>query len=301
MIRDAKKPSKTKADSLPLDGVTKRAAEPAAGLKVVAKASGSKATAAKSSAAKASRPQPLPAKGLGKGVIAVAPPSFRRERALIKKGIWPVAGCDEAGRGPLAGPVVAAAVVLDPKRVPKGLDDSKRLSAERREELFEEICATAQVSVVSASPERINRDNILRASLWALTRAVHALPDLPQHVFVDGRDRLATRCESEAVIGGDGLIASIAAASIIAKVTRDRLMCRLAQQCPGYGFESHKGYGVPEHLAALSRLGPTVHHRRFFAPVAAAWRKIEGIPVELPAGSGDLFEVAAETSLAASA
>lgn len=231
----------------------------------------------------------------------MAPPSFRRERALLKKGIWPVAGCDEAGRGPLAGPVVAAAVVLDPKRVPKGLDDSKRLSAERREELFEEICATAQVSVVSASPERINRDNILRASLWALTRAVHALPDLPQHVFVDGRDRLATRCESEAVIGGDGLIASIAAASIIAKVTRDRLMCRLAQQCPGYGFESHKGYGVPEHLDALSRLGPTVHHRRFFAPVAAAWRKIEGVPAEPPVHSRDLFDSPAEAGLSAPA
>lgn len=226
-------------------------------------------------------------KALGKGVIAVAPPSFRRERALMKRGIWPIAGCDEAGRGPLAGPVVAAAVVLDPKRVPKGLDDSKRLSAERREDLFEQICATAQVSVVYASPERINRDNILRASLWALTRAVHALPEMPRHVFVDGRDRLATKCDCEAVIGGDGLIASIAAASIVAKVSRDRLMCRLAEQCPGYGFESHKGYGVPEHLEALARLGPTVHHRRFFAPVAAAWQKIEGAP---PPQIHDLFE-----------
>ncbi|MFC0239363.1 ribonuclease HII [Rhodopseudomonas telluris] len=295
MIRDSKKPSKAAAKTLPLDGAAKRATKTASAAKA-AKVSGAKAGSARPAAGKIS-----PAKGLGKGVIAVAPPSFRRERALIKKGIWPVAGCDEAGRGPLAGPVVAAAVVLDPKRVPKGLDDSKRLSAERREELFEEICATAQVSVVSASPERINRDNILRASLWALTRAVHALPDLPQHVFVDGRDRLATRCESEAVIGGDGLIASIAAASIIAKVTRDRLMCRLAQQCPGYGFESHKGYGVPEHLDALSRLGPTVHHRRFFAPVAAAWRRIEGVPAELPTVSGDLFDPPAEAGLAATA
>ena len=108
-----------------------------------------------------------PAK-LAKGVIAVAPPSFRRERALIKRGVWPVAGCDEAGRGPLAGPVVAAAVVLDPKRIPKGIDDSKRLTAERREELFEEICATASFAVAFASPARIDRDNILRASLWAL-------------------------------------------------------------------------------------------------------------------------------------
>jgi len=104
---------------------------------------------------------------LPKSVIAISPPSFRRERALIKRGIWPVAGCDEAGRGPLAGPVVAAAVVLDPKRIPKGIDDSKRLSAERREELFEEICATASFAVAFASPARIDRDNILRASLWA--------------------------------------------------------------------------------------------------------------------------------------
>src|SRR3982751_2107392 len=208
-----------------------------------------------------------------RGIIAVAPPSFRRERALIKRGVWPVAGCDEAGRGPLAGPVVAAAVVLNPKRIPKGIDDSKRLTAERREELFEEICATSSFAVAFASPARIDRDNILRASLWALARAVHALPEMPQHVFVDGRDKLDVSCECAAVIGGDGLVLSIAAASIIAKVSRDRLMCKLAQDCPGYGFDSHKGYGVPEHLAALDRLGPSVHHRRFFAPVAAAREK----------------------------
>jgi ribonuclease HII len=210
---------------------------------------------------------------LPKGVIAVAPPSFRRERALIKRGVWPVAGCDEAGRGPLAGPVVAAALVLDPNRIPKGIDDSKRLTAERREELFEEICATASYSVVVASRARIDRDNILRASLWALKRAVDGLPEMPKHVFVDGRDRLNTSCDCEAVIGGDGIVVSIAAASIIAKVTRDRLMCALAQECPGYGFESHKGYSVPEHLEALDRLGPTVHHRSFFGPVVAAREK----------------------------
>jgi ribonuclease HII len=217
---------------------------------------------------------------LPKGVIAVAPPSFRRERALIKRGVWPVAGCDEAGRGPLAGPVVAAAVVLDPKRIPKGIDDSKRLTPERREELFEEICATASFAVAFASPARIDRDNILRASLWALARAVHALPEMPKHVFVDGRDRLDTRCDCDAVIGGDGLVLSIAAASIIAKVSRDRLMRKLAQDYPGYGFESHKGYGVPEHLAALDRLGPTVHHRRFFAPVVAAREKHQAMTIE---------------------
>ena len=234
---------------------------------------------------------------LPKGVIAVAPPSFRRERALIKRGVWPIAGCDEAGRGPLAGPVVAAAVVLDPKRIPKGIDDSKRLTAERREELFEEICATSSFAVAFGSPARIDRDNILRAPLWALARAVAALPEPPKHVFVDGRDRLATSCECDAVIGGDGLVMSIAAASIIAKVTRDRLMCALALDCPGYGFESHKGYAVPEHLEALDRLGPSAHHRRFFAPVVAA--RAKHFPAE---AARDLFTVdtsaASEISIA---
>ena len=128
---------------------------------------------------------------LPKGVIAVSPPSFRRERALIKRGVWPVAGCDEAGRGPLAGPVVAAAVILDPDRIPRGIDDSKRLTPAEREDLFEKICATASFAVAFASPARIDRDNILRASLWALARAVQALPEAPKHVFVDGRDRIA--------------------------------------------------------------------------------------------------------------
>src|SRR5450631_2091346 len=237
---------------------------------------------------KSAKPTNKPAKG----VIAVTPPSFRRERALLKRGVWPVAGCDEAGRGPLAGPVVAAAVVLNPKRIPKGIDDSKRLSADKREELFEEICATASFAVAFASPARIDRDNILRASLWALARAVQALPEMPKHVFVDGRDRIDARCDCDAVIGGDGLVMSIAAASIIAKVTRDRLMCALAQDCPGYGFQQHKGYGVPEHLEALHRLGPTVHHRRLFAPVVAARLRHEAKPV-------DTDVIALETPIAA--
>ena len=235
---------------------------------------------------------------LPKGVIAISPPSFRRERALIKRGVWPVAGCDEAGRGPLAGPVVAAAVVLDPKRIPKGIDDSKRLTAERREELFEEICATASVSVVFASRARIDRDNILRASLWALKRAVESLPEAPQHVFVDGRDRLNTACDCDAVIGGDGIVVSIAAASIIAKVTRDRLMCALAEECPGYGFESHKGYSVPEHLEALDRLGPSVHHRSFFAPVVAAREKHQPWTIKHEA---DLFDPLVEMPVVSAA
>ena len=201
----------------------------------------------------------------------IARPTFRRERSALKRGIWPVAGCDEAGRGPLAGPVVAAAVILDPDDVPRGLDDSKRLTPERREVLYERICARAQVAVALAPPSRIDRDNILRASLWALARAVAALPSAPRLVFVDGRDRIDVDCDCQAVVGGDGLVASIAAASIVAKVTRDRLMTCLGAAHPGYGFERHKGYCAPEHFAALDRLGPTIHHRRSFAPVALAY------------------------------
>ncbi len=197
-------------------------------------------------------------------------PTFRRERRALKRGVWPVAGCDEAGRGPLAGPVVAAAVILDPRRVPRGLDDSKKLDPETRARLHAKICATAEVSVAVAPPSRIDRDNILRASLWALARAVAALPVRPKLVFVDGRDRIQVACECQAVISGDAIIASIAAASIVAKVTRDRLMIRLGLHYPGYGFENHKGYSVPEHFEALARLGPTIHHRRSFAPVAAS-------------------------------
>jgi ribonuclease HII len=166
--------------------------------------------------------------------------------------------------------VVAAAVILNPDDVPRGLDDSKRLTPERREVLYERICARAHVAVALAPPWRIDRDNILRASLWALARAVLALPVKPHLVFVDGRDRIDVACDCEAVIGGDGIVASIAAASIVAKVTRDRLMAAMGAAHPGYGFERHKGYSVPEHCSALDRLGPTVHHRRSFSPVALA-------------------------------
>jgi ribonuclease HII len=201
-------------------------------------------------------------------------PTFRRERRAINKGIWPIAGCDEAGRGPLAGPVVAAAVVLDPKRIPRGLNDSKKLDREQREQLYLKICASAEVAVAYGSTARIDRDNIRQASLWALARAVKALPVRPKLVFVDGCDRIDTGCDCEAVISGDALVLSIAAASIVAKVTRDRLMCRLGAAHPGYGFERHMGYSVPEHFAALTRLGPTIHHRRSFAPVAACYGEV---------------------------
>ena len=189
----------------------------------------------------------------------------------MKRGIFPVAGCDEAGRGPLAGPVVAAAVVLDPKRIPRGLNDSKKLDRDERERLYEKICATAQVAVAFGSIARIDRDNILQASLWALARAVRALPVRPTLVFVDGRDKIDAGCDCQAVISGDALVVSIAAASIVAKVTRDRLMVRLGAAHPGYGFERHMGYSVPEHFQALEKLGPTIHHRRSFAPVSALY------------------------------
>jgi ribonuclease HII len=200
---------------------------------------------------------------------AIIRPTFRRERAAMNRGVFPVAGCDEAGRGPLAGPVVAAAVVLDPERIPRGLNDSKKLGREERERLYEKICATAQVAVAFGSIARIDRDNILQASLWALARAVRAFPVRPLLVFVVGRDKIDAGCDCQAVISGDALVVSIAAASIVAKVTRDRLMTRLGAAHPGYGFERHMGYSVPEHFEALEKLGPTIHHRRSFAPVSA--------------------------------
>ena len=208
-------------------------------------------------------------------------PTFRRERRALNKGILPVAGCDEAGRGPLAGPVVAAAVILDPKHIPRGLNDSKKLDAAVREKLYEKICATAQVSVAFGAVARIDRDNILRASLWALARAVKALPVAPRLVFVDGNMKIDCGCDCEAVVSGDALVLSVAAASIVAKVTRDRLMVRLGIEHPGYGFERHMGYSVPEHFAALARLGPTIHHRRSFAPVAAKLAALAGASDEV--------------------
>jgi ribonuclease HII len=226
---------------------------------------------------KAAESQRLPLKE------TVLRPTFRRERRGLGQGIWPIAGCDEAGRGPLAGPVVAAAVVLDPERIPRGLNDSKKLDAEAREKLYEKICATAQVAVAFGAVERIDRDNILRASLWALARAVKALPVRPKLVYVDGNMKIDCGCDCEAVVSGDALVMSIAAASIVAKVTRDRLMTQLGVAHPGYGFERHMGYSVPEHFAALAKLGPTIHHRRSFAPVAAKLAALGSVSDEVVA------------------
>jgi ribonuclease HII len=140
------------------------------------------------------------------------------------------------------------------------------------------------VAVAFAPPARIDRDNILRASRWALARAVAALPVRPQLVLVDGRDRIVAPCDCEAVVHGDAIVASIAAASIVAKVTRDRLMVQIGAAHPGYGFERHMGYSVPEHFDALLRLGPTIHHRRTFAPVAARYDSLGSHPQEIPPG-----------------
>ncbi|MGQ3676578.1 ribonuclease HII [Xanthobacter sp. TB0139] len=185
------------------------------------------------------------------------------------QGYHLIAGADEVGRGPLAGPVVAAAVILDPAQVPQGLADSKKLSAKRREVLYAEICASAELAIAIAPPERIDRDNIRQATLWALAQAVRGLPREPDLLLVDGNDPPQATCPVETIIGGDGLVASIAAASIVAKVARDRLMTRLGTQYPAYGFERHMGYGTAAHLEALRSHGPCPHHRRSFAPVRA--------------------------------
>ena len=205
-------------------------------------------------------------------------PNFALERALDKGGAAPVAGVDEAGRGPLAGPVCAAAVILDPKHLPKGIDDSKRLSASARARLYDEIVGTSLAVALSlGSLAEIERLNILGATLLAMTRAVRALSLPPVHVLIDGRDvPPGLPCAGEAVIGGDTKSLSIAAASIIAKVTRDRLMERLDKIYPAYGFARHAGYGTKAHLAAIQKHGPCPAHRLGFAPFRLATPRLSG-------------------------
>lgn len=198
-------------------------------------------------------------------------PHFRMERALLRRDVRPVAGVDEVGRGPLAGPVCAAAVVLDPDRRPRGLADSKTLGAPAREALAEAIFETAiSVSVAFASAAEIDRINIRQATLLAMRRAVGGLAVRPAFALVDGNDLPADlACEGRTVIRGDATCASIAAASIVAKVARDRMMIRLCRLHPVYGFSRHVGYGTPEHLAALAANGPCEAHRMSFAPLKA--------------------------------
>ena len=193
-----------------------------------------------------------------------------------------VCGVDEAGRGPLAGPVVAAAVILDPKRRIRGLDDSKALSAKKREELYEKIIERSLAyCVASASVEEIDTLNILHATMLAMRRAVEGLAIAPTLVKIDGNRCPVLPMRSEAIVGGDALVSCISAASILAKVTRDRMLLDLHQDFPMYGFNAHAGYGTPQHLAALFEHGPCEHHRRSFAPVREAQAK-RGLRVILP-------------------
>jgi ribonuclease HII len=207
--------------------------------------------------------------------------SFELEAVELEIHGGPVAGVDEAGRGPLAGPVVAAAVVLDPRNIPAGIADSKTLEAEVRRDLYQQILATARVGVGVAGVERIDADNILNAALWAMADAVDDLPCRPRLVLVDG-NKVPPRltCASRAIVRGDARCLSIAAASIVAKVTRDAMMVELAREYPGYGFERHKGYGTAEHHAAIERHGVTPHHRRSFKSIQLALGLIEAEPAE---------------------
>lgn len=189
----------------------------------------------------------------------------------MRSGLATVAGVDEAGRGPLAGPVTVAAVILDQTNIPPGLNDSKKLTQAKREALFEAILATSHVSVVSVPPREIDRINILQATLRAMRLAVASLPRRVDLALFDGRDvPKELGCQGRAVIGGDALVLSIAAASIMAKVTRDRMMQRAHSIYPAYGFASHKGYGTSEHLCALEKHGATPLHRLSFAPLRLA-------------------------------
>lgn len=195
-------------------------------------------------------------------------PNFELEQALLDRGFSRIAGVDEVGRGPLAGPVVAAAVILDPVQIPDGLNDSKKLTPKRRAALEAMLRAQAESAVAQASVAEIDELNILRASHLAMERAVAALDPPPDYLLIDGN--MIPRhlgLPSQAVVKGDGRSVSIAAASIIAKNWRDQVMVDLAQQHPGYGWESNAGYPTKMHREALRNLGVTPHHRRSFKPV----------------------------------
>ncbi|MEQ9257737.1 MAG: ribonuclease HII [Roseovarius sp.] len=201
----------------------------------------------------------------GPGILR---PGLSFEEEARATGALRIAGIDEVGRGPLAGPVTAAAVVLDPAAIPEGLNDSKALTPARRAALSEIILATAEVSIAHASVEEIDSLNILRASHLAMQRALAALAPHPDFALIDGNMIPAELgCGARAVVKGDTLSLSICAASIVAKVARDRIMWDLAQQFPGYGWETNAGYGSKSHMAALQNLGVTPHHRRSFKPV----------------------------------
>jgi ribonuclease HII len=195
-------------------------------------------------------------------------PDFSFELAAQKQGHSFICGIDEAGRGPWAGPVVAAAVILDPRNIPSGLNDSKKLKEVQREKLFAEITASSRVGVGIGDEARIDNDNILATTLWAMNEAVCNLSEVPHYALVDCNRAPRLSCPVQTIISGDARCLSIAAASIIAKVKRDRIMVALHEEFPGYGFARHKGYGTTFHQAALTELGPCIHHRKSFAPIA---------------------------------
>ncbi|MGH1576791.1 ribonuclease HII [Planktotalea sp.] len=195
-------------------------------------------------------------------------PDYSFESRAHEKGHKLVAGVDEVGRGPLAGPVTAAAVILDPKRIPEGLNDSKKLTAKRRQALHDELLLCADVSIAHASVEEIDELNILRASHLAMERAVAGLKQVPDHLLIDGNMvPRGLNISSETIVKGDARSVSISAASIVAKICRDYVMSSLAQHYPGYGWETNAGYPSKSHKEALSKLGVTPHHRRSFKPV----------------------------------
>lgn len=201
-------------------------------------------------------------------------PDFSYESEAIKSGKASVCGVDEAGRGPLAGPVVAAAVIMNPGTLSDPawarLNDSKKMAANARDDLFDHINAHAKVGVGIIDIDQIDILNILGATMKAMADAVRDLPTTPALALIDGNREPTLMCEAMSIVKGDSKSLSIAAASVIAKVTRDRIMADLAIQFPGYGWERNAGYGTKEHMDALGRLGVTPHHRRSFAPVRAA-------------------------------
>lgn len=205
-------------------------------------------------------------------------PTFELELAERDLGRWPIAGIDEAGRGPWAGPVVAAAVMLDPSNIPPGIDDSKALDEDGRDVIFRRIVESGAIIATGiADVERIDRDNILNATFWAMSEAFHTLAGKPRLVIVDGNRAPRLGCETRTIVKGDAKCLSIAAASIVAKVTRDRMMIAFDRDHPGYGFARHKGYGTPEHKEALARLGVCALHRRSFRPIQLALGLIDEV------------------------
>jgi ribonuclease HII len=226
--------------------------------------------------------------GLPARVLPEKPePSFDLEAALMEQYGAPVAGIDEAGRGPWAGPVVVAAVILDPNRIPEGLNDSKLLTPEERADRYEEIVATSIVSVVVGPVKQIDRINILQASLWGMRRAYRGLQVPVGAAIIDG-NIVPKRfpCKARALVGGDGLSLSVAAASIVAKVTRDRMMVKLSRRYRRYAWDSNKGYGTREHAEAIKKHGVCTHHRRSFSPIERALRLLDN-GGELPEAAED--------------